>query len=378
MSEASNDAVDVIVVGGGVAGASTAIACSQRGLKTLLIEFQPDAKDLPGETLHPGIQPLFHVLGIEERVNAEEFLRHPGYCVRSREAAFTHLYGADARGEWHGYQADRAKLQAILRNRAEESGTTIMRGERVICPVYRKRRIAGVVSTAGTHRSRFVVDATGHAHWLTRQFRSPMLELSPRLIAFFGWVAVEGSRTASGTLPEFTMNNGAWDWTAPVLKNKDAWVHLNLESVPHHSRPAAHVARPKPLADLRSVGRTSARDVTWRIARPAAGPGYFLTGEAAWVLDPASSHGVLFAMMSGMAAADAMVKLLGSPEDEERVLAGYSAWAEDRFCRDAAALISLYSAMEGAPKWLSSATKAVRYIAMSSSERAFSRSASYT
>jgi flavin-dependent dehydrogenase len=49
--------------------------------------------------------------------------------------------------------------------------------------------------------------------------------------------------------------------------------------------------------------RRRGADVTWRIISPAAGPGFFLVGDAVAVLDPASSHGVLKALMTGMMAA---------------------------------------------------------------------------
>jgi hypothetical protein len=44
-------------------------------------------------------------------------------------------------------------------------------------------------------------------------------------------------------------------------------------------------------------------DVSSSIANPTAGPGYFLAGDAASIVDPLSSHGILKALMSGMKAA---------------------------------------------------------------------------
>lgn len=377
MSGVGDDSMDVVVVGAGVAGASTAIVCGQHGLRTLLIESNSNARELPGETLHPGVEPLFHALGIAPQMNAAEFPRHSGYLVRTPQTSSTHVYGSDGRGPWCGYQADRARLHAILHDRAEECGVTILRGERVVSPLFKHRRIAGVLSTAGAHSSRFTVDASGQAHWLMRRLKLPLLQVSQRLIASYGWAALgEDSGPLPDSLPEFATREGGWDWTAPVSKNKYAWVSLDLESVQHELRSTHQDARPKRLAGLRAIGGAGARDVTWRIARPSSGPGYFLTGDAAWVLDPASSHGVLFAVMSAMATTNAIMKQLNSPQDEDCIQAGYSTWTEDWFCRDASALISLYSTMSKPPTWLCSAAEAVRYIAMSPSERAFSRSAS--
>lgn len=364
------NAVDVIVVGGGAAGASAAIGCCQRGLRTLILEPRTDAGDIPGETLHPGMEPLFRALGVDRQITAAGFHRHRGYIVRSNGSTSTKYYGSDSRGAWHGYQADRSRLHRILLGQAKACGAVILHGERALHPIFTGRRMTGIVSSAGVHRSAFVIDASGHAHWLMRQLRIPMLEVSPRLLAFFGWGAPEEQADTVRDLPEFVMHDASWDWRAPIRHDKHAWVHMDVE--PDFGKLRAIAGRGKSPPGLAPSGKTGARDVTWRIARPAAGPGYFLAGDAAWVLDPASSHGVLFAFLSAMAVTEAIVELFESPQDHERIQAGYSAWTEGWFCRDAAALISLYGAMNTPPSWLSSATDAVRYISMSPSDRALS------
>jgi flavin-dependent dehydrogenase len=363
-------AVDVVVVGGGPAGAAAAIDCCRRGLRTLILEPQADMREIPGETLHPGMEPLFRALGIDRQVEAAGFHRHRGYVVRSNGTTSTNDYGSDSRGAWHGYQADRPRLHAILMDQAKACGAIVLRGERALSPIFTRRRMSGIVSTAGVHRSAFVVDASGHAHWLMRQLRIPMLEVSPRLITFFGWGEPEEQGDTAKDLPEFVMRDASWDWRAPIHRDRHAWVHLDLQ--PDFGKLQAIQGGAECPAGIVPSGKTGARDVTWRIARPSAGPGYFLAGDAAWVLDPASSHGVLFAFLSAMAATQAIAELLRSPEDHERVQARYSTWTEGWFCRDAAALISLYGAMNTPPGWLPSAADAVRYIAMSPSDRALS------
>lgn len=364
------NAVDVVIVGAGVAGAAAAISCCQRGLRTLVLDPATDAGDIPGETLHPAMEPIFRALGVDQQITAAGFHRHRGYTVQSNGLTSTKYYGSDSRGAWHGYQADRSRLHAILLGQAKACGAVIQRGERALHPIFTGRRMTGIVSSAGVYRSLFVIDASGHAHWLMRQLRIPMLEVSPRLIAFFGWGTPEEQGDTALGLPEFVMHDASWDWKAPIHKDRHAWVHLDVE--PGHGKLQAIEGRGKSPVGLSPSGKTGARDVTWRIARPSAGPGYFLAGDAAWVLDPASSHGVLFAFLSAMAATQAIGKLFESPRDQERTQAGYSAWTEGWFCRDAAALISLYGAMNTPPSWLSSADDAIRYIAMSPSERAFS------
>ena len=47
---------DVVVVGGGPAGAAAAIASAMRGLRVALCERSRPGRDRPGDTLHPGIE----------------------------------------------------------------------------------------------------------------------------------------------------------------------------------------------------------------------------------------------------------------------------------------------------------------------------------
>jgi flavin-dependent dehydrogenase len=59
-------------------------------------------------------------------------------------------------------------------------------------------------------------------------------------------------------------------------------------------------------------------------------------GDAAAVLDPSSSHGVIKALSSGILAASCIEKKLRHPsEDNEQIEEGYCAWQRKWFQRDA-------------------------------------------
>jgi hypothetical protein len=166
---------------------------------------------------------------------------------------------------------------------------------------------------------------------MQRHLGLALLQISDPLIARFGWT--EGA----GDGPKFEMRGCGWRWEAPVAADRRAWVSLELDGKP---------VRPGPPG----------RDVTWRMARPCAGAGYFLVGEAACVLDPACSNGVTRALLSGMRAGDAIAR------GESAV--AYGAWMESWFCSDALTLATLYSNFEPPPEWLDRACEALRYMAM--------------
>src|SRR4051794_14939496 len=96
---------DVLVIGGGPAGTAAAITCAHAGLSVSLIEGIDFPRHRPGETLHPGVEPLLECLGAAGAVRSAGFLRHPGVWVQQSGRAEFQPYGADANGPWLGFQA---------------------------------------------------------------------------------------------------------------------------------------------------------------------------------------------------------------------------------------------------------------------------------
>ena len=108
---------------------------------------------------------------------------------------------------------------------------------------------------------------------------------------------------------------------------------------------------PRELAHLTPRGHARGADVSWRALRRPAGPGYVAAGDAAVVLDPASSHGVLRALLSGLHAAR-LVLAVRAGGDEARLAASYGDFLTSWFDHDAAALSELYARLPGAPRWV--------------------------
>ena len=94
-----------------------------------------------------------------------------------------------------------------------------------------------------------------------------------------------------------------------------------------------------------------AKDVTWRLAKPSAGPGYFLIGDAASVLDPASSHGILKAIMSGMMAAHLISQTVEQRASEASAAEAYNTWMLDWFEHDTRRLKEMYAIFSTQEGW---------------------------
>ena len=336
---------DVAIVGAGPAGTATAISCARAGLRAVILERERFPRERPGETLHPGIEPLLRKLGVLERVSRAGFLRHEGIWVCWDSLPRFVPYGADGAEPWRGFQAWRAELDAILLERARELGAEVLQPCRVLEPIVSAGRVVGVETSTGAVEARFVVDAAGSRHWLTRRLGLAIRRCLPHLVARFGYL--EGVCPTRDSAPTIVAEERGWTWIAKVRPHLHHWTKLNLDGT--RTEPT-YV--PDELRELSPRGRSRGADVGWRVVEKPAGPGYFVVGDAAAVLDPASSHGVLKAVLSGMLAAHLIVEAHMAGRDERIIARGYRDWVTDRFAYDVAELRNLYARLLKPPYWI--------------------------
>jgi flavin-dependent dehydrogenase len=99
---------------------------------------------------------------------------------------------------------------------------------------------------------------------------------------------------------------------------------------------------PDELRSLTPLGPERGADVTWRMAERTAGRGWFLVGDAAATLDPTSSHGVLKALLSGIAAGHLIAASLSGKAPAREIATAYHDWVAGWFATDAARLRAFY------------------------------------
>lgn len=287
---------DVAVVGGGPGGTAAAITAATAGVRVVLLEREIFPRLRPGETLHPGVESVLARLGIGAADLAQgRYLRHPGVWIETDAQRRFEAYGQDDAGPWLGFQIPRDDLDSRLLTRAAAAGAIIWQPCRV-----RDARAAGenqfeIVTDQGTVRTRWIIDGGGGRHWLARRWGIPIRSCSQRLIARYGYA--EGHCPSLDGPPTFHLDRDGWTWTAHIDARRYHWTRLSLG---RRSRKTS--VAPPALAALRVQFPTRAENVTWRYAERCAGSGFFLVGDAAGVLDPAASKGVLRALMSGIMA----------------------------------------------------------------------------
>ncbi|MFY0610992.1 MAG: NAD(P)/FAD-dependent oxidoreductase [Hyphomicrobiaceae bacterium] len=314
----------LLIIGAGPAGCATALRARQLGLSVTIVEAHRVPRPTPGETLHPGIEVIFEQLGIAGAVRNAGFHRHAGIWYESAGRREFAAYGSDETGPWLGFQAERIKLTQILWDTVRDRGAELILGHRVVS--IGRGGDGNVLETDQGIRFRtpWVVDSTGRSSWLANALGTAVDYVSAPKVVTYGWCR---NARLPDTNPVFQTCIDGWYWQAPLADGRVAWARLrNLVEHETTDRGAAN----SPESDKTLPGI----DMTWRISQAVAGPGYFLTGDAAVLLDPSSSHGVLRAMMSGVLCAHVIGQVERRQISEANAARMYDDWLTGQFQHD--------------------------------------------
>lgn len=321
-----------VILGAGPAGTAAALTFLAAQVPVIIVERDRFPRYRPGETLHPGVQPLLQKLGVAPAVDAAGYIRHQGIWSAWGGPLRYVPYGADSSGPWSGFQAIRSDFDQRLLASACERGAHLIAGKATGALADAAGKIVGVTTPAGCIDASVVIDCSGAARFLARQLWIPLLRHSRPLVARFGYA----SGDFKGASPCIRSDRSGWTWIAEVAPARIQWTRVTEA----RDRPAA-AWRPPCLHDLDAEPSRGA-DVTWLMAKTTAGPGYYLAGDCAALVDPSSSHGVMRAIMSGMMAAHLAVANLCRGAHPEQCAGAYRRWLATWLRHDMVAMRNAY------------------------------------
>ena len=324
----------VIIIGSGPSGAAAALTLLDAQIPVTILEQARFPRFRPGETLHPGIESLLTKLGVLSQVQSAGYVRHSG--VWSGWGGTTQFvpYGEDGNGLWQGYQAIRKDFDHRLIEQARMRGAQLLVAKVSGVFTSASGTVAGVMTSEEPIEGAYVIDCGGSSHVLARHLRIPIVRYSPPLVARYGYVM----GACDVPTPSIHPDQDGWTWIAEVEPHRFQWTHVR-----ELRNRLARTWLPDGLRALQAEPSQSA-DVTWRMPKSVAGPGYFLAGDAAAVLDPSSSHGVLRAIMSGMMAAHLIVRHLCDGADARVCAMAYQDWLASWFQHDMEEMSRAYRA----------------------------------
>ncbi len=324
---------DVIIIGGGPGGSTTATMLARKGWRVLLFEREHFPREHVGESLLPVTLPVLEELGVLSAVQAAGFLPKQGATmVWGKNPAPWSWYFRETNQRYpHAYQVWRPAFDQLLLDNSRSHGVDVREGHQVIEVRFEHERATGVRYTApdGTPReaeARWIVDASGQGAFLGRKLKLR------RWDPFFQNLAVYGYFTGAQRLPEPDDSNifiesyeDGWFWHIPLYTG---WMSVGM--VVDSQIGQAGISRDGPEPFLRAQipkapytarmlehaalvsGPFVVKDWSY-VSDQVVGDGYILVGDAACFVDPLFSSGVHLACMSGVLAAAYVTTALKEP-----------------------------------------------------------------
>jgi len=345
---------DVIIIGGGPAGSTTATILAQHGRRVLLLEREEFPRYHIGESLMPYTWFTFKRLGVLDwfktsacpKKYSVQFVSTTGNV--SQPFYFFETIQHECATTW---QVLRSDFDQMMLNNARDNGVEVRQGISVRDLVNYNGQISGVIGDikgggSETFRANVIVDASGRDTLVSSKLgwkkRDPELN-KVSIFSYFKGAKLDPGLNAGATTVAYIAKKG-WFWYIP-LPNDVVSVGIvaeanylfrqtrileeiffrEIEACPWIKE---HLTTSTHIGPVRSTGEFSYRSTG------VGGDGFCLVGDAFAFIDPVFSSGVFLALKSGEMAADAIHKGLETGTINSSTFTNYQrdlSWAHNQF-----------------------------------------------
>jgi flavin-dependent dehydrogenase len=319
-----------MVLGGGPAGAATALTLARHGCSVAVAEQSDYAGDRPGEALPPAIQPLLVKLGVWERFLEQK--PAPSFGVRSAWGSAELLsqdfifspYGS-------GWHVARNRFDALLARCAAEAGAQLYTSVAEAQIVEKNGAWQIDLSTDGKRRrfrAALIVDATGRRATFARKHGVRRIMFDSLIGASVIFPARDS--TPSGFTLIEAVENGWWyssvlpDGRLIVVYMTDGDIYASVRKGGWHERDGRNgrdgwraqldlTRNTRSRIDLRDLVIPEVRLAAANTSRldRVSGPNWLAVGDAAMAFDPLSGQGIYKAIQFGIQAAESILRRNG-------------------------------------------------------------------
>lgn len=338
---------DVIVVGAGPAGSTTAYYLAQAGLDVLLLEKATFPRDkICGDGLTPRAVKQLIAMGID--IDAPGWIRNKGLRIYGGGVKLELPWPELASFPGFGLVRARMDFDQILAEHAEKAGVKLMQGVNVAGPIIDERsdRILGVTDKQGNeYRGKLVVAADGGSTRLSLAMGLRKREDRPMGVAvrryyqtprhdddyMESWLELwDGDKLLPGYGWVFGVGNGTSNVGLGLLNTSKSFQNTDYREM--LKRWCANMPEEWQFTEEFATGPVRGAALPMGFNRqPHYTRGMLLVGDAGGMINPFNGEGIDYAMESGHLAADVIVQALArpTPAQRERALYQYPAILKD-------------------------------------------------
>ena len=336
---------DVIVLGAGPTGSTAALSLARKGLSVLVLEKSEFPRFRIGESFLPETYLQLEQLGLDQDLLDLPHVEKLGGSFsighgQQEPVDFWFKNGLVSRNS-KSFNLERGPFDEMILNKAIESGAEVLQPEKL----KHINRLADddveIVSTSGTKRARFLIDASGSSTLVARHLGTKVKFPELSNIGCFGhFTGVQRTSDDRAGFARIVMCEDAWFWLIPIDDARTSigvvadhkfvkrmqidpsrFLEWSVKRCPamREALAEAHACGPDELAP--GMNHVVA-DFSYT-CKPYAGSGYFLCGDAATFIDPVFSTGVCLGMKNAQDAAQSIARIIQENANPRRIRRGY-------------------------------------------------------
>jgi len=317
--------MEVLIIGAGVAGCSCAIQLLKAGFNVRIIDIVTFPRFRPGESCHPGIEPLLQQLDVWQDILNLKPIRYNSTFVNYQGKETEQFFNED--NNWQGFQFPRETFDKILLDKAISLGAKFIPQAKTLSIVSRENYVSTIITDKGEFKFDFLIDATGSKSLTSIKLGLQREKHSKPIISnYCQIVTTEDLHVKQKSYFEITSEY--WGYIS-LIKPKTYSVTYSSKNSSKETDKNLFLS--KHFCNDYSVIISKSFETSWSITQNCKFQNLYLVGDALMTFDPTSSKGILKSIMTGIYAAYILDNVKTNKLTEKQGSIAYQKWTLEFF-----------------------------------------------